>query len=295
VSRTVGLTISGSFTVTVVDTTPPVLTVRKGVSAVATSPSGAVVTFTATATDIVDGTDPVTCTPPSGSTFAIGTKTVTCSATDKHGNSASASFPVTVTAGVALIALDASKSAALQLTGSAALQVKGGNVYVDSSASNAAILSGTTKITCNELFLVGGDSVGSSASISGTVVKGAAKMPDPLAGLPAPSPTGLTVQAKSTLVISGSQKAVLNPGIYQGAIQITNSGSATMNPGIYYLQGGLALSGSGTLSGSGFGHERDGQTPVAITMAAPNRVCVRGQLWAACAKRTVPGVEVTFP
>ena len=39
----------------------------------ATGPDGAVATFTATATDIVDGNvTPVTCNPPSGSTFALG-------------------------------------------------------------------------------------------------------------------------------------------------------------------------------------------------------------------------------
>jgi hypothetical protein len=42
------------------------------------------VTYTAAATDIVDGTDPVTCTPASGSTFAIGTTAVNCTATDKN-------------------------------------------------------------------------------------------------------------------------------------------------------------------------------------------------------------------
>jgi hypothetical protein len=40
----------------------------------ATSASGAAVTYTnPTATDIVDGTVAVTCTPASGNTFAIGT------------------------------------------------------------------------------------------------------------------------------------------------------------------------------------------------------------------------------
>src|SRR5262249_2481263 len=57
---------------------------------------GAVVTFTATATDNVDGTDPVTCTPASGSTFPVGTTTVNCTATDAAGNYSSGSFKVTV-------------------------------------------------------------------------------------------------------------------------------------------------------------------------------------------------------
>jgi len=61
------------------------------------SAGGAVVNYTSpTATDIVDATPTVACVPPSGSTFPIGTTTVTCTATDDSGNSASATFTITV-------------------------------------------------------------------------------------------------------------------------------------------------------------------------------------------------------
>ena len=63
----------------------------------ATSASGANVTYTApTATDNVDGTDVVSCSPASGSTSAIGATTVSCSATDRAGNTAHSSFTVVV-------------------------------------------------------------------------------------------------------------------------------------------------------------------------------------------------------
>jgi hypothetical protein len=91
-----GLTGTASFDVLVIDTTPPVVHVPAPTSATATGPTGAVVTFTATVTDIVDGTDPVKCTPASGSTFALGTTTVTCNATDSHGNKATGTFQVLV-------------------------------------------------------------------------------------------------------------------------------------------------------------------------------------------------------
>jgi hypothetical protein len=92
-----GLTGSASFKVTVIDKTPPELTLPSDMTVQATSASGAVVKFTASASDLVDGSMPVTCTPTSGSTFPVGTTTVTCSAKDKAGNSASGSFKVTVT------------------------------------------------------------------------------------------------------------------------------------------------------------------------------------------------------
>jgi hypothetical protein len=91
------LTAVASFVVTVVDTTPPAIVVPGPVSVHATSASGATVSFSASATDIVDGTDPVTCVAPSGSAFPIGTSAVACSSTDRAGNTSTKSFTVTVT------------------------------------------------------------------------------------------------------------------------------------------------------------------------------------------------------
>jgi len=60
------------------------------------APSGAAVGYSPTASDLVDGAVSVNCLPASGSTFALGTATVHCSATDAAGNSASGSFDVSV-------------------------------------------------------------------------------------------------------------------------------------------------------------------------------------------------------
>lgn len=78
------------------DTTPPVITAPADITAEATGPSGAVVTFSASATDLVDGDVPVTADPASGSTFPLGTTTVTLTATDAAGNMATETFDVTV-------------------------------------------------------------------------------------------------------------------------------------------------------------------------------------------------------
>ena len=87
---------SARFTVTVADVTPPALTLPAPITVNATSPAGAVVTFQATATDAVDPNPSVACTPASGSTFAMGTTTVTCTATDASANHSSGSFDVKV-------------------------------------------------------------------------------------------------------------------------------------------------------------------------------------------------------
>jgi hypothetical protein len=86
----------GEFTVTIVDTTPPVLHLSD-IRVEGTSDAGAEVEFTYTATDLVDGTILATCHPPSGSQFPYGSTKVQCTATDAHGNGAADSFMVTVT------------------------------------------------------------------------------------------------------------------------------------------------------------------------------------------------------
>jgi Tol biopolymer transport system component len=78
------------------DTTPPVLSVPANITVNATSPAGAAVTYSATATDDTDPSPSVACTPASGSTFPIGTTTVACTATDGSRNHSGGSFTVSV-------------------------------------------------------------------------------------------------------------------------------------------------------------------------------------------------------
>jgi alpha-tubulin suppressor-like RCC1 family protein len=81
-----------------IDTTAPIIPAAPGpVVAYATSTAGAVVAYPVpVATDDVDGTVPVTCTPAPGSTFAPGTATVSCTASDTSGNTATTAFTVSV-------------------------------------------------------------------------------------------------------------------------------------------------------------------------------------------------------
>lgn len=55
------------------------------------------VTYRVTARDAVDGPVPVSCRPRSGSAFRIGSTKVTCSATDRSANEATARFRIRVT------------------------------------------------------------------------------------------------------------------------------------------------------------------------------------------------------
>ena len=89
--------------VRVVDTTRPALSIPGNISVDATSPQGATVVYSASATDSVDGSVPVICSKPSGSVLPIGTTTVSCTATDASGNSTSGSFTVLVQAAAAQV------------------------------------------------------------------------------------------------------------------------------------------------------------------------------------------------
>jgi hypothetical protein len=88
---------TASFTVTVEDTTPPVITSVSGdLTAEATSAAGAIVSYAAAAATDAVGVVSITYSHASGATFPIGATTVTVTATDAAGNASSAEFVVTV-------------------------------------------------------------------------------------------------------------------------------------------------------------------------------------------------------
>ena len=89
---------TGSFEVTVQDTTAPDIAGHADVHVTTSDAGGRAVTFeTPAATDVVDPTPSVGCDPASGSNFPVGSTTVTCTATDSPGgNHASTSFAVVV-------------------------------------------------------------------------------------------------------------------------------------------------------------------------------------------------------
>jgi hypothetical protein len=86
------------FTVTVNDTQPPQITCPPNVTqATDKGQCQAVVSYAnATATDNCSGVGTPACSPASGSVFAKGVTTVTCTASDASGNTNSCSFTVTV-------------------------------------------------------------------------------------------------------------------------------------------------------------------------------------------------------
>ncbi len=87
-----------TFTVTVNDTQPPSILCPPNISAVLPNPGANCVAVTYCPPTVTDNCPMATfaCVPPSGSCLPPGTTTVTCTATDMSGNTATCSFTVTV-------------------------------------------------------------------------------------------------------------------------------------------------------------------------------------------------------
>ena len=98
VTNTVALTIRMTVVAPpAVDDTPPVIgNVPADITVATDGTSTAVSWATPTATDDTDPSPSVACDPASGSQLTLGATTVTCTATDATGNTASATFSVTV-------------------------------------------------------------------------------------------------------------------------------------------------------------------------------------------------------
>ena len=127
-----------------VDTVPPVVSVGGTVSVTATAASGAAVTLSgASATDNI-GTPVLTYSPASGSTFPVGTTTVTVTASDSVGNKTSGTFKVTVAQPVANIA---GAGGSLALIPGGTYQM--GNLSGDSDITTA----GTVSVTLSPFYM----------------------------------------------------------------------------------------------------------------------------------------------
>lgn len=166
---------SRSFQVTVADTTAPVISAPADIVAEATSAAGASVSYSASASDLVDGSVPVSGSPASGSVFPLGSNTVALSASDSRGNNASASFSVTVVDTTAP-ALTVPASQTLEATGAdgaaATFAASATDAVGVTSLTTSAASGSTFPLGSTEVSVAASDAAGniSSGSFSITVV-----------------------------------------------------------------------------------------------------------------------------
>jgi hypothetical protein len=103
-----------------IDETAPTIS-ASDVTADATGADGATVGYSASASDNLDPSPSLSCDPASGTAFATGSTTVTCTASDGAGNSSTATFTVTVRGAADQIADELSSEGGLGAKQAAAL------------------------------------------------------------------------------------------------------------------------------------------------------------------------------
>ena len=216
-----GNTATGSFTVTVTETTGPVLSLPADIVAEATSSAGAVVTFSATATDAVDGPLAVTCVPASGSTFAIGVTIVTCSATDSHGNTTSGTFTVTVqdtTAPVLSLPADitaeatSAAGAEVTFTATATDAVDGSVAVISAPPSGSTFPLGTTTVDCSATDAHGNTATGSfTVTVQDTTPPTLTLPANIIAEATSSAGAAVTFTATATDIVDGPVTVVCTP------------------------------------------------------------------------------------
>ena len=149
-----------------------------------------------------------------------------------------------------IIVLHPTAASALFANGNGSTVVKGANIIVDSNNSQAATTVGNAYVSdIGKTFYITGSNPGYSGNFTGTVLTGQQPTPDPLAYLPEPDPSTLTVQ---TVPVGGGNSITLQPGRYVGGLSFSGQQSVTMKPGIYYMDGGgFSMQGQGTLDAEG--------------------------------------------
>ena len=148
--------------------------------------------------------------------------------------------------------LDPTSSGSLTSNGGSSVTTNA-KVIVDSNSASATVVTGGGVLTAPEFDITGvpGTSTSGGGTISGTVLDGQVPTPDPLAYLPEPDPSTMTVQSEKTVKLQNQGSLSLQPGVYKGGIQATG-GNLTLAPGIYYMDGGgFGFSGTGSLTANG--------------------------------------------
>jgi Flp pilus assembly protein TadG len=132
----------------------------------------------------------------------------------------------------------------------AEMHLYGGGILVNSTSSCAADndQDNLSKFTVQAPSTV--DVTGQATGTWGTIPvnSGHNQIPDPFAGFPKPSTSGLPVCTSLAMCQDGSGRQ--NPGVYTVNLGGAGNSVMTLNPGVYILKGGIDTSGNGTVTGS---------------------------------------------
>src|SRR5207249_4750893 len=204
--------------------------------------------------------------------------------------------------GAQIVVLDSAAPDAFLMSGGSTVNIPGGVEVNSSNATKALDLTGASSITAGYIHVTGGDNCGGNCFPD--AVNGSPIVPDPLAGVPAP--TGYTTTcdpAHTNRTINGSS-ASLTPGTYCGGIKIQGNGTANLAAGTYVLLGGGLTVSPGNINGThvtfystydathAYGPLNIQGGASTATLSAPILGSLAGVLW--FADRTAPSGTVNF-
>jgi uncharacterized membrane protein len=153
---------------------------------------------------------------------------------------------------VGILLLDPSGKGALTDAGNGNISVTGGGaIAVNSSSSQAAIVTGSGNVSAAEIDAMGTVATG-KGTFQGVVKNSAPPIPDLLRLLPPLTPAMFVTVSTSTLNVTGNGQVTLQPGRYVGGIKISGQAQVTLAAGVYYLDGGgFSVSGQATVVSAG--------------------------------------------
>lgn len=146
-----------------------------------------------------------------------------------------------------ILALNATASSAISITGSGSIDAPNCDIYDNSSSSSAFVLSCCgTSLSANTVNIVGGAS-GSGIKATKGIFTGSKPLADPYAAISYPPYGGCTWHNPQL-----STNWTLSPGVYCGGLDLKGNATVTLLPGIYYMdRGSLSLGSRTELRGTG--------------------------------------------
>jgi Tfp pilus assembly protein PilX len=162
----------------------------------------------------------------------------------------------TVPVRYAIMALDTSGCAALQLGGNAVINITndGGSYTRSDCPTNALNVSGTNPrlVSAVNDIMIGGGSSYAPGTVSPTPSP-QVFIPDPYADLDETAFTSSPGSCLTPTSFSGNTVATIYPGRYCAELRVTAGAKVTVTPGIYILEAGMTVNGnnSGSFSSNG--------------------------------------------
>jgi hypothetical protein len=175
-----------------------------------------------------------------------------------------------------IICLDPTLKGALNSHGNGRVVVTNSAVIDNSNHPDAAAIAGGGGSLTAPMFRITGDyTTTGSGTFIGEIRTHVPPTPDPLANIPQPDPSTMTLQSNKKIGLT-SGTTYLEPGVYRGGIQMSSSASIVMAPGIYYLDGGgFQFTGGGSLTAEGvlfYNAPRNSSDAITINGSGPIRL-----------------------